>query len=92
LTEHTYIGHKPHTAHTPPTVYYSHTTHTPPFGPHGLGRCHAVLQRYPSLADFTQVNAQGERNVQPGEYTFKFGVKETAEHGSGYTEHKITTY
>lgn len=39
-----------------------------------------------------QVDSMGERRVHSGEYTFRFGVKETAHHGMGYVEHKMTTF
>ena len=51
-----------------------------------------TVELYPSLADFTQVNADGVREVLTGEYSFVFGVAETAEHGQGYTEAKLSTY
>jgi beta-D-xylosidase 4 len=47
---------------------------------------------YPSLTEFTQVDSAGNRHVHPGDYTFTFGVEETAEHGMGYVQHTITTY
>jgi hypothetical protein len=50
-----------------------------------------TVQLYPSLADFTQVDADGVRHVHPGEYTFTFGVRETVTGGGGYTEHSVTT-
>lgn len=48
---------------------------------------------YPSLADFSQVNAEGERHALPGVYTFHFGVSvaRTGASGMGYAEHKVTT-
>jgi beta-D-xylosidase 4 len=51
-----------------------------------------TVELYPSLADFTQVNDDGEREILTGGYTFAFGVAETAEHGQGYTEAKLNTY
>jgi beta-D-xylosidase 4 len=38
---------------------------------------------------FTQAGIDGVRRVLPGEYTVKFGVKETFTQGMGYTEVKI---
>ena len=39
---------------------------------------------------FTQAGIDGVRRVLPGEYTVRFGVKETFEFGMGYTEVKQT--
>jgi hypothetical protein len=39
---------------------------------------------------FTQAGVDGVRRVLPGEYTVRFGVKETFEFGMGYTEAKQT--
>jgi len=44
---------------------------------------------YPTMMDFAQVNVEGEHNAHPGEYTFHFGIKETATEGMGYVEHKM---
>jgi hypothetical protein len=38
---------------------------------------------------FTQAGVDGVRRVLPGEYTVRFGVKETFELGMGYTEVKV---
>jgi hypothetical protein len=46
---------------------------------------------YPALTDFSQVDAQGARYTLPGQYTFAFGVAETAPHGMGYVEHVVET-
>merc|ERR1712025_99531 len=43
---------------------------------------------YPSLLDFTTVDVDGQRIVLSGEYTFRFGVAPTADHGQGFTESK----
>jgi hypothetical protein len=45
---------------------------------------------YPALTDFTNTQIDGTKAVAPGEWTVKFGVKETSEHGQGYTEMKLT--
>mmetsp|Transcript_47305 Transcript_47305/g.93069 ORF Transcript_47305/g.93069 Transcript_47305/m.93069 type:complete len:435 (+) Transcript_47305:1077-2381(+) len=45
---------------------------------------------YPSLLDFTVVNEAGKRTAHPGEYTVKFGVQSTHQHGQGFAEHKFT--
>jgi hypothetical protein len=47
---------------------------------------------YPSLADFTTTMLDGAKQALAGEWTIKFGVKETLEHGQGYSEVKLTTY
>lgn len=49
-----------------------------------------TVHLYPSLADFTIVDEAGERHAHAGEYTFRFGVAETAAHGQGYVEHTVT--
>jgi beta-D-xylosidase 4 len=51
-----------------------------------------LVQLYPSLADFSQVDGNGERYDLPGEYTFHFGVggEHAGTKGMGYAEHKIT--
>ena len=52
----------------------------------------ATVYLYPSLADFTQTELNGERiPVAAGEWTVKFGVQETAQHGQGYHELTFTT-
>ena len=38
---------------------------------------------------FTQALADGSRVAWPGEYTVRFGVHETAEHGMGFAELKV---
>merc|ERR1711988_255796 len=65
---------------------------------YGFDRVHVkagqtvTVELYPSLADFTQVDAEGVRKALPGTYTFKFGLKESSDHGMGYAEHSIETY
>eukprot|EP00966_Prymnesium_polylepis_P215860 4997741-Prymnesium_polylepis.1 len=44
---------------------------------------------YPSLLDFARVHEDGNRSPLAGEYTIKFGVKETHPHGQGYAETKV---
>ena len=44
---------------------------------------------YPSLLDFTAVGADGARAARAGEYTFRFGVRETSARGMGYAEHTV---
>ena len=39
---------------------------------------------------FTQVDAEGVRAVLPGEYTVRIGVRETAAHGMGFAEFRVT--
>ena len=50
-----------------------------------------TVNLYPSLTDFTQTDADGVRAVLPGEYTFQFGVAETAAHGGGYVTDTVVT-
>lgn len=63
---------------------------------YGFGRVHVkqgetkTVQLYPTLKDFTQVDGHGKRNAVTGNYTFRFGVAETASGGMGYTEHTLT--
>ena len=38
---------------------------------------------------FTQAQVDGTRIAWPGEYTVRFGVKETAEHGMGFAELRV---
>merc|ERR1712216_41879 len=47
---------------------------------------------YPALTDFTYTLLDGTKIAAAGEWTVKFGVKETAEHGQGYVEAKLTTF
>jgi len=47
---------------------------------------------YPSLADFTHTLLDGSKTPAAGEWTVRFGVKETAQHGQGFAEVKLTTY
>ena len=51
-----------------------------------------TVQLYPSLADFSQVDENGDRYELPGEYTFHFGVggEHAGTKGMGYAEHKVT--
>ena len=49
-----------------------------------------VVELYPSLADFTQVDSEGVRRVHPGEYTFRFGLEETREVGMGFASHTVS--
>ena len=37
------------------------------------------------------VTVDGERYVAPGEYTFKFGLRDSAHLGMGYAEHTVVT-
>jgi len=39
---------------------------------------------------FTQTTESGERVFWPGEYTVRFGVRETAQYGMGFAEYKFT--
>ena len=51
-----------------------------------------TVNLYPSLADFTNTKLDGYKEAVAGDWTVKFGVKETAAHGQGYAEVKLTTY
>ena len=46
---------------------------------------------YPELTDFALTTLDGTKHPAVGEWTIKFGVQETAEHGQGYTEVKLST-
>ena len=48
------------------------------------------VELYPEMDQFSQVDGSGARIVHPGEYTFKFGVKETVAQGGGFVEHNAT--
>ena len=48
-----------------------------------------TVELYPSATDFTHVDGEGERGVLAGEYTFKFGVAETARQGMGFVRHTV---
>ena len=41
---------------------------------------------YPSLADLTHTQLNGTKVAAAGDWTVKFGVQETAQHGQGYAE------
>jgi hypothetical protein len=45
---------------------------------------------YPELDQFSQVGTDGQRFAHPGEYTFRFGVRETTADGGGFAEHTAT--
>ena len=47
---------------------------------------------YPALTDFALTSLDGTKYAVEGEWTVKFGVGETAPHGQGYSEVKLTTY
>jgi len=51
-----------------------------------------IVWLYPTLLDFTVVNVDGQRTALAGEYTIRFGVVSTVEHGQGFTEHKVTMF
>ena len=38
---------------------------------------------------FTQAGADGVRRALPGDYTVRFGVRETAVHGGGFAEFSV---
>ena len=65
---------------------------------YGFSRVHVKagetvsVNLYPTLTDFTQVDLDGSRRVQPGEYTFRFGLRETAEHRMGFAEAVVATF
>ena len=46
---------------------------------------------YPSLTDFAMTRLDGTKEAAAGEWTVKFGVQATAEHGQGYAEVALTT-
>jgi len=50
------------------------------------------VNMYPSLADLTHTMLDGTKRAVEGEWTVKFGVKETAAYGQGYAEIQLTTY
>ena len=51
-----------------------------------------TVNLYPELTDFAHTQLDGSKMPAAGEWTMKFGVKETAKHGQGYTEVKLNTY
>ena len=54
----------------------------------GAGETVSVLL-YPDLLTFSQVDALGRRRALPGEYTVRFGLKETAPLGMGLVERMV---
>ena len=59
---------------------------------HVKAGCSVAVSLYPELAQFTQVDAKGERYELPGQYTFRFGVatQQAGLQGMGYAEHTIS--
>ena len=51
-----------------------------------------LVNLYPALTDFTHTTLDGTKVALAGDWTVKFGVQETAKHGQGYAEAKLTTY
>ena len=51
-----------------------------------------TVNLYPELTDFALTMLDGTKQAAAGDWTVKFGVQETAEHGQGYAEVKLTTY
>ena len=51
-----------------------------------------TVNLYPSLADFALTDLDGTKHAAVGEWTVKFGVKETSPHGQGYAELKLAAY
>jgi beta-glucosidase-like glycosyl hydrolase len=51
-----------------------------------------TVNLYPSLADFTLTGIDGYKTAAAGDWTVKFGVKETAQHGQGFAELKLKTF
>jgi pre-mRNA-splicing factor SYF2/beta-D-xylosidase 4 len=51
-----------------------------------------LVNLYPELTDFAYTLLDGTKKAVAGEWTVKFGVKETAQHGQGYAEAKLTTF
>lgn len=51
-----------------------------------------IVNLYPSLTDFALTDINGTKHAAAGEWTVKFGVKETSAFGQGYAELKLTTY
>ena len=47
---------------------------------------------YPSLTDLTHTLADGSMSAAVGEWTVRFGVRETAQHGQGFAELSLVTY
>ena len=60
---------------------------------HLAGGASATVSLYPSLADFMQVDGDGERYVLPGEYTihgaFGVGGEHAGAGGMAYAEHRV---
>ena len=47
---------------------------------------------YPALSEFARITSAGTYQVHAGEYTVRFGLRETAELGMGLIEHKLNAY
>ena len=45
---------------------------------------------YPAMTDFAHTLLDGTKAAAAGEWTVKFGVQETAQHGQGYVETALT--
>ncbi len=47
---------------------------------------------YPALTDFALTQLDGTKVAVAGEWTVRFGVRETVAHGQGFAEVKLTAY
>jgi len=45
---------------------------------------------YPALTDFALTALDGTKSARAGEWTVRFGVRETAKLGQGFAETKLT--
>jgi len=59
---------------------------------HVKGGESVTVNIYPSLMDFTSTLLDGSKTAMEGEWTVKFGVKDTAVHGQGYAEMSLSTF
>ena len=51
-----------------------------------------LVSLYPEHTEFMTTLVDGSKRVAAGEYTVRIGVQETAAHGQGYAELRLSTY
>ena len=51
-----------------------------------------VVTLYPALSELSRVGADGSRVALAGEYTVRFGLRETKRRGMGFVEAKLLAY
>ena len=51
-----------------------------------------TVNLYPEMTDFATTQLDGSKQPRAGEWTVRFGVQETAQHGQGFAELKLNTF